>query len=309
MAEHARRRAAECRRARGDTIAAGRRRSADCRPARRPRRAPPARRPSRRRDRAARGLSRQSRGPRRPARKPGRDGHLTLGAVVAVKRPQFEQRDIRKAAIGVAPRRLDQVRQRARAHHVEIAADRIDEGQFGPGAAEQRRRLRRQERKRDRLGQAAFGQRAAHQFDTAAARVDRRAGHRGFARQRHRRDFVVALDPQHLLDEIGLALDVAAPGRRRHGQAAVVLGGVADRAAERFEDRAALGRRHMQPAEPGQSAPGAAYRCGAIPARRRPGRSRTARRRTIRGSAGWRFRDRGRQRPGRCRARSGSERR
>ena len=128
-------------------------------------RAPPARRPSRRRDRGRAACSRQSRGPRRPARKPGRDGHLTLGAVVAVERPQFEQRDIRKAAIGVAPRRLDEVRQRARAHHVEIAADRVDEGQLGLGAAEQRRRLRRQERERDRLGQAAFGQGAAHQLD------------------------------------------------------------------------------------------------------------------------------------------------
>ena len=101
---------------------------------------------------------------------PGRDGHLPLGPVVAIERPQLEQRDIRKAAIGVAPRRLDQVRQGARAHRVEIAADRVDEGQFRLGAAEQRRRLRRQERERDRLGQAALGQGAAHQLDPAAAR-------------------------------------------------------------------------------------------------------------------------------------------
>src|SRR5439155_21552192 len=68
-----------------------------------------------------------------------------------------------------------------------------------------------------------------------------------------RRDRVVALDPQHLLDEIGFALDVAAPRRWLDAEAAVVLGRRADRAAERFEDGAALIRRHVQPAEPGEA--------------------------------------------------------
>ena len=77
----------------------------------RQRRAPPARRPSRRRDRVRAACSRQSRGPRRPARNPAATVICPSGRVVAIERPQLEQRDIGKAAIGVAPRRLDQVRQ------------------------------------------------------------------------------------------------------------------------------------------------------------------------------------------------------
>ena len=44
--------------------------------------------------------------------------------------------------------------------------------------------------------------------------AQRRLGQRAFARQRHRRDVVIAVDAQHLFDEIGLALDIAAPGGR-----------------------------------------------------------------------------------------------
>src|SRR3546814_19771416 len=44
---------------------------------------------------------------------------------------------------------------------------------------------------------------------------------------------VVAVDPNHLLDQVGLAVDVAAPRRRGHGHR---LAGTPDLEAERTED-------------------------------------------------------------------------
>ncbi len=60
---------------------------------------------------------------------PGGDEVLALRRVVAVLRADLEQRVVGKAAIGIAPRRIQEVGQERRPHRVEIGADRIGEAQ------------------------------------------------------------------------------------------------------------------------------------------------------------------------------------
>ena len=81
-------------------------------------------------------------------------------------------------------------------------------------------------------------------------------GNARLARQRHRRDVVVPLDPQHLLDEVGLALDVAAPGWRLDRQ--IAAGQLLDRATQCRQDGGALLHRHVEAAE-ARRAPGAQH--------------------------------------------------
>ena len=66
----------------------------------------------------------------------GRD-QLVLGPVALEHLADFEQRDIREAAIGVGLRRRDEARQQARPHVGEIGGDRIGERELGLPAAEQ----------------------------------------------------------------------------------------------------------------------------------------------------------------------------
>ena len=108
-------------------------------------------------------------------------------------------------------------------------------------------RLRlRHEGERHRLDQAARrracgartpARRCAGSAPASAARL---------ARQGHRRDVVVAVDAQHLLDEIGLALDIAAPGRRLDRQRPSASRTVQPSAVRM---RALLGRRQIEAAQ------------------------------------------------------------
>jgi hypothetical protein len=76
----------------------------------------------------------------------------------------------------------------------------------------------RQEREGHRFGQAEAGQCAACIARPPLLRRQRQHGHGALALQRHGWDVVVAVDTDDLLDEVGLALNVAAPGRRAHLQ-------------------------------------------------------------------------------------------
>ena len=146
-------------------------------------------------------------------------------------------------------RRLQQVRQHRRPHHVEIGADRVGERHRRPVAAEQLGDARRRhEGEGHRLDQAARGQRALRDRHAPLRRRDRRppaapssrgSGTAGIA--------VEAVDAQHLLDEIGLALDVAAPGRRRRQRSTPSF--ALDGEAERLQDALRLGRRHVEAAQ------------------------------------------------------------
>ena len=182
-----------------------------------------------------------------PAAHAGGGEHLTLRRVIAIERPEFEQCHIGEAAIGVAACRGDQPRQQGWPHRIEIGADRVDETQFGLGAPEQIRLARRDERERHRFRQPALGERAAHQLGPALLRRQCRTRQRGCPFERDRRDLVVALDAQYLLDEIGLADDVAAPRRRLDRE--IASRDSLDLAAERGEDLRALLMRYVKPAE------------------------------------------------------------
>ena len=182
-----------------------------------------------------------------PGAHPSRDQRLAGRRIVAIERTELEQRHVGIPAIGVAPRGRHEPGQQRRPHRVEIGADRVDEPQLRLGAAEQLGLARRDERERHRLGQAARGEGAADELGASLRRGQRRARQRRIAVERHRRDLVVALDPEDFLDEIGLALDVAAPGRRLDREIAARQ--ALDREAERGQDRRALLRRHVEPAE------------------------------------------------------------
>ena len=67
------------------------------------------------------------------------------------------------------------------------------------------------ERERQHLDVAVLGQRPGHRTAAALARAQPAPGRGG---RQHRRDAVVALQPQHLLDQVGGLLQVRPPGRR-----------------------------------------------------------------------------------------------
>ena len=73
----------------------------------------------------------------KPWRTPDGRDELVLGPVALEHLADLEQRDVRKAAIGIGLRRGDQARQQARPHVGEIGRDRIGERELGLSAAEQ----------------------------------------------------------------------------------------------------------------------------------------------------------------------------
>ena len=74
---------------------------------------------------------------RLPRANAGCHRQLSLGRVVLIKRADFEQRAVQEAAIGIALRRSQQVRQNRGPHLIEIGADRIGKGQSLAAASEQ----------------------------------------------------------------------------------------------------------------------------------------------------------------------------
>src|SRR3984893_5604925 len=149
-----------------------------------------------------------------PGAQPGCHQRLTLWRIVAIKRAELEQRDIGRAAIGVAPRGRYEPGQERGPHCIEIGADRVGETQSRLGAAKQRGLARRDKGERDRFDEAARGESAAYEFRPLLHPAQRRARQCRIAVEGDCRDLVVAFDPENFLDQIGLADDVAAPGGR-----------------------------------------------------------------------------------------------
>ena len=171
----------------------------------------------------------------------GRD-ELVLGLVAPEDLADLEQRDVRIAAIGVGLRRRDQARQQARPHVGEIGGDRVGERQLGLSAAEQFGMRLGNERPRHGFHHAARRQRA---LGAAGAELDR-GQHRlagvVAALERRHRHLVDADDAHDLLDDVGLAVHVGAPGGHRdlHHRAAA-----GDHEAEMAEDAPHLDQRHV----------------------------------------------------------------
>uniref|UniRef100_A0A0N4Z854 NAD-dependent epimerase/dehydratase family protein n=1 Tax=Parastrongyloides trichosuri TaxID=131310 RepID=A0A0N4Z854_PARTI len=146
----------------------------------------------------------------------GDDGALAGRLVVQIDGADLEQGDVGVAARGVARRRLDQVRQHRRAHAVQIRRDGVLQHQPLVPAAEQGRDRLLGEGPGDGLGIAQGGQGTTGRAHARLTRAQHPAGGRGDGRQRRVGQGGVALDTGDLLDQIGGALDVTAPRRRRH---------------------------------------------------------------------------------------------
>ncbi len=163
---------------------------------------------------------------------------LAIGQVAAA---DLEQPHGRDAALQVARARRQQAGQQRRPHDLQVFADRVGEA---PRAPAERRGLRfAEEAPRHRLVQPARGGGAADAAFQLLFGRGGRARDAGRARQRDGRDLVDPLDADHFLDQIGGAVDIAAP--RRHGDRPVAV----DREAEPFEDVALPLRRHGKAAQ------------------------------------------------------------
>ncbi len=185
-------------------------------------------------------------GPGRARAHTGRHQSLALGRVVAVLRPDLEERAIGDAPIGVAPRRIEQIGQDRGPHDVEIGADRIEQFQAFHDAAEISRLFQGHEGIGHGFDQAARSQRPPHETRAALRGQERRLGQGLFPRQGDRRDVLVAVDAQHLLDETGLALDIGAPGGRLDREMIGLLG---HGAAEILQNPLLLARRQFEAAQ------------------------------------------------------------
>ena len=190
--------------------------------------------------------SRPARG-REPAPHAARRDQLILGPVALEDLPHLEQRGIDEAAIGVALAGRHEARDQARAHVRQIRCDRVGERKLGLAAAEQFGLRLCDERPVDRLDHAARGQRA---LGAAGAQLDR--GQDRLARcvaaiERRKRHAIDADDPHDLLDDVGLALHVGAPGRHGDLDDRAIAG---DGEAEMAEDPADLDQRHLDAGQP-----------------------------------------------------------
>ena len=140
---------------------------------------------------------------------------LALWRVVPIDRADLEQGDIGEALAGVAAGRLDQIGQGRGAHAVQVGRDRIGDHQGVIAAAEQPSRLPRQEAPGDGLGKAHGGHGPPGCAHPTLAQAQHPAGRPGHVGQGLDGQGAIALDPGDLFHQIGPALHVAAPGRRR----------------------------------------------------------------------------------------------
>ena len=140
---------------------------------------------------------------------------LVLGAVAEENLADLEQRRVGIAAVGVALRRGDEAGNDARPHVRELGRDRVRKRELRLAAAEQHRCRMRDERPGHRLDEAAHAERAPRLAGADLQRREHRLA-RGFAAlERRQRHGVDADDAHDLLDEVGGAVHVGAPGRER----------------------------------------------------------------------------------------------
>ncbi len=159
-------------------------------------------------------------------------GELVLRPIAAEDLPDLEQRQVGKAAVGVLLRRGGKPGNQARPHVGQVRRNRIGERKLCFSAAEQLGLRLRDERPGHRLDHAARGERA---LGFAHAQLDRREHRlaRSLAAVERRRGN--ALDTENandLLHQVGLALDLTAPGRDGNFQ---VLARTSDGEAESAE--------------------------------------------------------------------------
>ena len=149
--------------------------------------------------------------PRGAAPHAGGDTALPLRRIVLIGAGNLEQRDVAVAAIGIAPGGGDQSGQQRGPHVGHVGGDRVGELQLGPAAAEQFGVPCRNERPCQRLHHAACGKRAPGSAGSHLQCGQDFPVDRVMAGQRLRRDFVHAMHAHHLLDQIGLAVDIGPP--------------------------------------------------------------------------------------------------
>ncbi len=124
-------------------------------------------------------------------------GKLAVGQIDA---RDLEQADVLGAELDIAPRRVDEARQQARAKGRELDRDRLGE------LPRLRIRVVRPQRGRVRLGETEPGERV---LDTAPEPLDRRQGAEHRLPGREREGNVVEPQPGDLLDDVDLARHVA----------------------------------------------------------------------------------------------------
>ena len=143
-------------------------------------------------------------------------GELVLGALTAEDLTDLEQRHVGHAAIGVLLGGGEQSRNQARPHVGKVGRNGIGERKLGLAAAEQLGLRLCNERPSHRLDHAARGEctlgLAGAQLNGREYRFARRLA----AVERRRGNAIDAEDAHDLLNEIGLAVHVGAPGRHGH---------------------------------------------------------------------------------------------
>ncbi len=151
-------------------------------------------------------------GPGLVRRANGGDGWLLAAGLQAlVDRPDFEQAHARKTARGIAAGRFEQVGQGRGPHAVQFRGDGIGQHQGVITPAKQGRPVLAHERPGDGFGIAQSRQRPAAGARLGLWRRQHAARTRIDDGQGYRRNGVEAMDAGDVLDEVGLAFDIAAP--------------------------------------------------------------------------------------------------
>ena len=170
-----------------------------------------------------------------PTRKAGGEEHLLAGLAAGEDLADLEEREVGEAAGLVAGGGAQEARQQVGAEVAHLGADRVLEAHRLGGAAEERGGVAVDEAVGDALVEAEGGDAAAGLALAALHRREDRPGDAGGAGERLAFELRERGDAGDLLDEVGLALDVRAPGGRRDGE----VGG--DGEAEGGEDADLLG--------------------------------------------------------------------
>ena len=186
------------------------------------------------------GVDRPGPGPVARAEGPGAQARgdlvLALGRVVAVLAADLEERGVAQALVGGARGGDGEVGQDRGPHDVQVGADRVEQAQAVRHLGEEPGQGRGHEGEGHGLVQAAPGQGVAGEGLAPLCQGQDALGEHRLASQRHRGDLVVAVDPQDLFHQAGLALDVGAPGGHLDLQRGLAAG--LDGEAEALQDLA-----------------------------------------------------------------------
>ena len=171
---------------------------------------------------------------------------FAVGGGIAVGGPDLEQAGIAHPPGHVGRGGAQQRRQDGGPHRVEFRRDRVGKLQGFIPAAEGAGQFSAHERKRHGLVQAARRQGRAHAGGLHDGRAGRAPGQHARAFHGCLGDGVKAVDPQDLLDQVGLAVDVGTPDRRRD---LPDRSGILNAEAEATEDRGLVFRGDLHAAK------------------------------------------------------------